>query len=123
MDRRGGAHRVGDVEARRDCARAASRGEPQCRLASIADHEQTQGLRLALVYGAVAFTAIHFAVGGSRRSSRQTAGLSAKLMQSGGGKALLVLVGLVMAAILIVAATGFAAYGLYSFALTCYSRM
>lgn len=156
---------------------------------------------LALMYGALAFTAIHFAVGGSRRSSRQTVGLSAKLMQSDGGKALLVIVGLVIAAIggyyvrkgaskkflndlrlpcgrlitalgvcghvaegsvlfaagvciilatyssdpakatgldgavkalgeaqfggaiLIAAATGFAAYGLYSFALTRYSRM
>ena len=156
---------------------------------------------LALVYGAVAFTAIQFALGASGRGSRQTAGMSAKLMQSAGGKALLVTAGLVIAviggyyvykgasrkflnalrrpcgrlitalgvcghvaegsvlfaagmciiaatyssdpakatgldgavkalgeaqfgqAVLIVAATGFAAYGLYSFALTRYSRM
>jgi Domain of Unknown Function (DUF1206) len=156
---------------------------------------------LALVYGAVAFTAIQFAVGANGRSSRQTAGLSARLMQSAGGKALLVAVGLVIAviggyyvykgasrkflndlrqpcgrlvtalgvcghvaegsvlfaagvcmivatyssepakatgldgavkalgearfgeAVLIAAATGFAAYGLYSFTLTRYSRM
>jgi Domain of Unknown Function (DUF1206) len=156
---------------------------------------------LAVVYGAVAFTAIQFALGASRRGSRQAAGLSARLMQSGGGKAVLVIVGLVIAviggyymykgtsrkflndlrlpcgplmtalgvcghvaegsvlfaagiciiaatyssdpakatgldgavkalgeaqfgqAVLIAAATGFAAYGLYSFALTRYSRM
>jgi hypothetical protein len=54
---------------------------------------------LALVYGAVAFTAIQFAVGSSRRGSRQAAGLSARLMQSHGGKAVLVIVGLAIAAI------------------------
>src|SRR4051794_16584681 len=51
---------------------------------------------LALVYGAVAFTAIQFALGAGRRGSEQTAGLSARLMQSDGGKAILVIVGLVM---------------------------
>lgn len=156
---------------------------------------------LALVYGAVAFTAVQFALGASRRSSQQTAGLSARLMKSDGGAAVLVITGLAIAAIgayyvhkgatrkflndlnqpcgrlitalgvcghvaegsvlfaaglsvivatylsepakatgldgaveaissaqfgkaiLLVAAAGFAAYGLYSFALTRYSRM
>jgi hypothetical protein len=160
-----------------------------------------KALGLALVYCAVAFIAIQFALGASRRSSQQTAGLSARLMQSNGGKAILVVAGLVIftiggyyvykgaskkflndltvpggrlltalgicghvaegtvlcaaglsivlatflsepakatgldgavkalgrahfgEAILIVAATGFAAYGLYSLALTRYSRM
>jgi hypothetical protein len=54
---------------------------------------------LALVYGAVAATAIQFAFGAQSRGSRQTAGLSARLMQSGGGKALLVVVGLVIVVI------------------------
>jgi hypothetical protein len=54
---------------------------------------------LALVYAAVALTAIQFALGARRRSSQQTAGLSARLMQSDGGKALLVLAGLIIAAI------------------------
>jgi Domain of Unknown Function (DUF1206) len=54
---------------------------------------------LALVYGAVAYTAIQFAVGASRKSSPQTAGLTARLMQSDGGKVILVLVGLAVAAI------------------------
>jgi Domain of Unknown Function (DUF1206) len=156
---------------------------------------------LGLLYCAVAFTAIQFALNVSRQANRPTTGLSARLMQSGGGKAILVIVGLVIAAIgayyvhkgatrkflrdltkpagplitvlgtcghvaegsvlfaagisvivatylsdpakatgldaavksvgrapfgtaiLIVAATGFAAYGLYSFALVRYSRM
>jgi hypothetical protein len=54
---------------------------------------------LALVYGAVAATAIQFALGAQSRGSRQTAGLSARLMQSGGGKAVLVVVGLVIVVI------------------------
>src|SRR5215216_1057779 len=54
---------------------------------------------LALVYGAVAFTAVQFALGAGRRGSQQTAGLSARLMQSDGGKAILVIAGLVIAAI------------------------
>ncbi|MCT7658385.1 DUF1206 domain-containing protein [Mycobacterium deserti] len=54
---------------------------------------------LALVYLAVAVTAVQFAVGASRRGSQQTAGLSARLMQSDGGKTILVLTGLVIAAI------------------------
>src|SRR3569833_559414 len=54
---------------------------------------------LALVYGAVAFSAIQFALGAGGRGSRQTAGMSAKLMQSAGGKALLVTAGLVIAVI------------------------
>jgi hypothetical protein len=54
---------------------------------------------LALVYSAVAATAIQFAIGAKARDSRQTAGLSARLMQSGGGKAVLVVVGLVIVVI------------------------
>ena len=54
---------------------------------------------LAVVYGAVAFTAVQFALGASRRSSQQTQGLSAKLMQSDGGKVILVAAGLAIAAI------------------------
>ncbi|HKV20534.1 MAG TPA: DUF1206 domain-containing protein [Mycobacterium sp.] len=54
---------------------------------------------LALVYGAVAATATQFAVGAETHGSRQTAGLSARLMQSGGGKALLIGVGVVVAVI------------------------
>jgi uncharacterized membrane protein len=163
--------------------------------------DRLKAFGLALVYCAVAFTAIQFAMDVSRRGSGLTAGLSARLMQSVGGKAVLVIAGIVIAviggyyvqkgatrkflkdltirdgrlitvlgicghvaegsvlfatgvsvvvatyvsdpakatgldaavkslgharfgtAILFVAATGFAAYGLYSFALARYSRM
>ena len=54
---------------------------------------------LALVYGVVAYTAVQFALGTRLRSGEQTEGLSARLMQSDGGKAVMVLVGLAVAAI------------------------
>src|SRR5512139_2885082 len=54
---------------------------------------------LSLVYSAVAFTAIQFALGARRQGSRQTAGLSARLMHSEGGKTILVIAGVVVAAI------------------------
>jgi hypothetical protein len=54
---------------------------------------------LALVYGAVAATAIQFALGAETRGSRQTAGISARLMQSGAGRATLVAVGLIIVVI------------------------
>lgn len=156
---------------------------------------------LAVLYLALAFTAAQFALGVGRQGSDRAVGLSARLMQSDGGNLLLVVVGVVVAAIggylvykgvsrkflgdltvpggrlitvlgvcghvgegvvlfaagasvsgapflrdptraagldaavetfgqarfgqtiLVVAAAGFAAYGLYSFALTRYSRM
>jgi hypothetical protein len=149
----------------------------------------------------MAFAAVQFALGVGRKGSERAEGLSARLMQSGGGKVVLVAIGVAIAAlggylvykgasrkflrdltvpggpliivlgfcghvaegavlfaaglsvvgasflrdptratgldaavealgearfghtILLVAATGFAAYGLYSFALTRYSRM
>ncbi|VEG51749.1 protein of uncharacterised function (DUF1206) [Mycolicibacterium aurum] len=160
-----------------------------------------KALGLAVVYLALAFAAVQFALGVGRQGSDRAEGLSARLMQSGGGKVVLVGVGVAIAAfggyfvykgasrkflrdltvpggllitvlgvcghvaegvvlfaagllvvgasflqdptratgldsavqalgetqfgqtILLVAATGFAAYGLYSFALTRYSRM
>lgn len=156
---------------------------------------------LALVYLALSFAAVQFALGVGRQGSDRAEGLSARLMQTGGGKAVLVAVGLAVCAfggyfiykgarrkfladlrrppgpvitvlglvghvaegvvlvaagvlvagvsffhdptkargldaavealgearfghtILLVAAAGFASYGLYSFALTRYSRM
>jgi hypothetical protein len=54
---------------------------------------------MALVYCAIAFTAIQFALGTGRGGSQRTMGLSARLMQSVGGKALLVVIGLVIASI------------------------
>jgi uncharacterized protein DUF1206 len=54
---------------------------------------------LALIYGAIAFTAMQFALGAGTRGSRQTAGISARLMQSGAGRAALVAAGFVIVAI------------------------
>lgn len=54
---------------------------------------------LAIVYAAVAITAIQFALGRRKSSAAQNAGLSARLMQSTQGKVVLVAVGLVIIAI------------------------
>jgi hypothetical protein len=58
--------------------------------------DRLKAFGLALLYGAVAFTAIGFALGTRRQGSRQTAGLSARLMQSQSGKAILVIAGVVV---------------------------
>ncbi len=54
---------------------------------------------LALVYAAVAITAVQFALGRRQSSAAQNAGLSARLMQSTQGKAILIVVGMVIVAI------------------------
>jgi Domain of Unknown Function (DUF1206) len=54
---------------------------------------------LALVYGVIAYTAVQFALGARLRSGEHTEGLSARLMQSGGGKAIMVAAGLTIASI------------------------
>jgi hypothetical protein len=54
---------------------------------------------LAIVYAAVAVTAVQFALGRRKSSAAQDAGLSARLMQSPQGKALLIVVGIVIVAI------------------------
>lgn len=54
---------------------------------------------LAIVYAAVAITAMQFALGRRRSSAAQNAGLSARLMQSNQGKVVLITVGLVIVAI------------------------
>lgn len=54
---------------------------------------------LAIVYTAVAVTAMQFALGRRKSSAVQNAGLSARLMQSAQGKVVLITVGLVIAAI------------------------
>lgn len=58
-----------------------------------------KALGLAVVYSAVAFTAVQFALGRRKSSAAQNAGLSARLMQSTPGKTVLVLVGLAIAAV------------------------
>jgi hypothetical protein len=54
---------------------------------------------LAVVYAAVAITAVQFALGSRKSSAAQNAGFSARLMQSAQGKAILIMVGLVIVAI------------------------
>jgi len=51
---------------------------------------------LAVVYFVMAFSAARFAMGSGKSNGRKNAGMSAQLMQSGWGKALLVAVGLVV---------------------------
>ena len=54
---------------------------------------------LAIVSLALAFSAARFAMGSGQSDSQQNSGLSARLMQSGGGKALLIAVGIAVLAI------------------------
>jgi len=61
--------------------------------------DRLKAFGLGLLYCAVAFTAIQFAFNVSRSGKDTTMGLTARLMQSGGGKLVLVVVGFVIAAI------------------------
>ncbi len=61
--------------------------------------DRAKALGLVAVYVAFAFSAAQFALGQGKSSGQQNAGLSARLMQSGGGKFVLVVAGLVILAI------------------------
>ena len=61
--------------------------------------ERAKSIGLAIVNIAIAFSAARFAMGGGQASTQQNAGMSAQLMQSGWGKALLIGVGLGIAAV------------------------
>ena len=56
--------------------------------------KRAKSLGLAIVNFAIALSAARFAMGSGQQSSQQNAGLSAQLMQSGWGKALLIAVAL-----------------------------
>lgn len=56
--------------------------------------KRAKSLGLALVNFAIAMSAVRFAVGSGQQSSQQNAGLSAQMMQSGWGKAVLLGIGL-----------------------------
>ncbi|ABM13015.1 DUF1206 domain-containing protein [Mycolicibacterium vanbaalenii] len=58
-----------------------------------------KALALAVVNFAIAFSAARYAMGSGQSSAQQNAGLSAQLMQSGWGKALLIAVGVGVAAV------------------------
>jgi hypothetical protein len=61
--------------------------------------KRAKPLGLAIVNFAIAFSAARFAIGSGQQSSQQNAGLSAQMMQSGWGKAVLIAVGLGLIAV------------------------
>ncbi|WP_328856100.1 DUF1206 domain-containing protein [Williamsia herbipolensis] len=58
--------------------------------------DRGKALSLAVIYFAFAWTAVRFALGDGTSSSKENAGLSARLMGSGAGKLALVVVGVVV---------------------------
>ena len=61
--------------------------------------KRAKSIGLAIVNFAIALSAARFAMGSGHQSSQQNAGLSAQMMQSGWGKAVLILVGLGLVAV------------------------
>ena len=61
--------------------------------------KRAKSLGLACVNFAIALSAARFAIGSGQESTQQNAGLSAQMMQSGWGKAVLILVGLGLVAV------------------------
>src|SRR4029077_19874921 len=61
--------------------------------------KRAKSLGLAVVNFAIALSAARFAMGSGQQSSQQNAGRSAQMMQSGWGKAILIVVALVLVAI------------------------
>jgi hypothetical protein len=61
--------------------------------------KRAKSLGLAIVNFAIAISAAKFAMGSGQQSSQQNAGLSAQMMQSGWGKALLTIIGLGLIAV------------------------
>ena len=91
---------LGAVAARRDGARPPSgRNRAQGDQDDSPLRKRLKALGLAILYLALAFSAARFAMGSGKSSSQQNAGMSAQLMQSGWGKALLILVGLAVLAV------------------------
>ncbi|RDH74566.1 DUF1206 domain-containing protein [Mycolicibacterium moriokaense] len=64
-----------------------------------AAYKRVKSAAMAVVNISLAFSAARFAMGGGKSDSQQNAGLSAQLMQSGWGKALLIVVGLGVVAV------------------------
>lgn len=61
--------------------------------------DRVKSFGLAVMYFAIGFSAIRFALGSREKSGEQNAGMTARLMQSGWGKGVLVVVALVIIAI------------------------
>ncbi|MBM7280239.1 DUF1206 domain-containing protein [Gordonia rubripertincta] len=58
--------------------------------------DRGKALSLAVVYAGFAWTAVRFAMGNGQSSGQQNTGLTARLMQSGGGKFVVVVAGLII---------------------------
>ncbi|GAC54834.1 DUF1206 domain-containing protein [Gordonia amicalis] len=58
--------------------------------------DRGKALSLAVVYVGFAWTAVQFALGSGQSSGKQNAGLTARLMESGGGKFVVVVAGLII---------------------------
>jgi hypothetical protein len=58
--------------------------------------KRVKSLALAIIYCGLAISAIRFATGSGQNSGQQNSGMSAQLMQSTWGKALLIIIGLVV---------------------------
>lgn len=61
--------------------------------------DRGKSLSLAVVYFGFALSAAQFARGGGKSSGKQSAGLSARMMESGAGRTILVIVGIVAVAV------------------------
>ncbi|CAN3128307.1 DUF1206 domain-containing protein [Mycobacterium sp. smrl_JER01] len=77
----------------------AKPGESSGRQGDNPAWKRAKALALAVVNFAIAVSAARYAMGSGQSSSQQNAGLSAQLMQSGWGKAVLIAVGLGVAAV------------------------
>ncbi|KWX67360.1 DUF1206 domain-containing protein [Mycobacterium sp. NAZ190054] len=77
----------------------AKPGESSGRTGENPAWKRAKALGLAAVNFAIAFSAARYAMGSGQSSAQQNAGLSAQLMQSGWGKAILIAVGVGVAAI------------------------
>lgn len=77
----------------------AKPGESDGRQGDNPAWKRAKAIALAVVNFAIAFSAARFAMGSGQSSTQQNAGMSAQLIQSGWGKAVLIVVGVGIAAV------------------------
>ena len=94
LGRRGRAGGARPVADRRSDRRLQARRAVRTRHDDTPAWKRAKSIGLAIVNFAIAFSAARFAMGSGQQSSQQNAGLSAQMMQSGWGKALLIVVAL-----------------------------
>ncbi|WP_264014544.1 DUF1206 domain-containing protein [[Mycobacterium] manitobense] len=73
--------------------------DPKRQSAMLESVDRAKAFALAVVYFGFAYSTLGFARGAGKSTGDQNVGLSARLMQSGGGTALLVVAGIVIAAV------------------------